>query len=52
LRSFAFNENFTNASGMPPGTPNICRLIRATWSNPPPDVVNSTNFTVWDYVAN
>ena len=29
-RNFAFDQNYTISAKMPPGTPNICRLIRAT----------------------
>ena len=48
-RNFSFDQNYTTAAGMPPGTPNICRMIRANWCNPPPGVINYSNVT--DFVA-
>jgi hypothetical protein len=50
-RNFAFDQNYTISSKMPPGTPNICRLIRATWSNPPPGVTNYTPSPTLDFVS-
>jgi hypothetical protein len=40
-RNFNFNLAYTASTGMPPGTPNICRLIRSAWCNPTP---GDTNF--------
>ncbi len=38
-RKFLFDLNFTTSSGLPPGTPLVDRMIRATWCNPPPNNV-------------
>jgi hypothetical protein len=51
LRQFSFDQNYTISSKMPPGTPNICRLIRATWANPPPGVTNYTPSPTLDFVS-
>ena len=39
-RQFSFDLNFTTATGLPPGTPLVDRMIRGTWCNPPPNNVN------------
>ena len=39
-RQFNFDNNFTNPSRLPPGTPMFSTLLRAAWGNPPPDTVN------------
>lgn len=49
-RQFFFNQNYTTSAGMPPGTPLICRLIRASWCNPPPMNVNYFSQTL-DYAS-
>jgi hypothetical protein len=45
-RDFNFNMNYTGSGGMPPGTPNICALIRSSWSNPAPDTTTSPSVTL------
>jgi hypothetical protein len=35
---------------MPPGTPNICRLVRASWCNPPPATVTYAPSPTLDFV--
>ena len=39
-RNFNFDQNYTQAGKMPPGTPQVRRLIRASFCNPPPGVTN------------
>jgi hypothetical protein len=46
VRNFAFNQNYTSSAGMPPGTPNICRLIRSSWCNPMPNDVSYPDITM------
>lgn len=48
-RHFAFDQNYMSSSKMPPGTPNICRLIRANWCNPQPGTTNYPSVTL-DFV--
>lgn len=38
-RNFIFDLNFTTSTGLPPGTPQVDRMIRGTWCNPPPNNV-------------
>jgi hypothetical protein len=38
-RQFSFDNNFTNSTKLPPGTPCICQLVRAKWRVPPPHSV-------------
>jgi len=38
-RQFSFDLNFMSSTNLPPGTPAVNRMIRATWSTPPPDNV-------------
>jgi hypothetical protein len=40
-RNFYFDTNFTYASGLPPGTPQVNAMIRADWFNPPPNNVTT-----------
>ena len=48
-RQFSFDLNYTTASGLPPGTPVVDRMIRADWCNPPP---NTTTYAYTnDFVA-
>lgn len=42
-RHFSFDLNFTSSAGLPPGTPQVNRLIRADWFNPPPGPTGITN---------
>jgi hypothetical protein len=49
VRNFTFNPIFTNSAGMPPGTPNICRLIRSSWCNPQPNNTSYPDITM-DFV--
>jgi len=49
VRNFAFNQNYATSSGMPPGTPNICRLIKANWCNPRPNDITYPDVTL-DFV--
>jgi hypothetical protein len=50
LRQFSFDLNYTSSAKMPPGTPNICRLIRADWCNPPPGDVTFAPSPTLDFV--
>lgn len=47
-RKWNFDQNFTSAGKLPPGTPLIRRLLRSSFCNPPPNTItyNATN----DYV--
>ena len=47
-RNWNFDQNFTSAGKLPPGTPLIRRLLRSSFCNPPPNTTtyNATN----DYV--
>jgi hypothetical protein len=49
-RHFSFNSNYTNSTGLPPGTPLIDLPIRADWGIAPPNVVNFYSPTL-DFVA-
>ncbi|HEX3798266.1 MAG TPA: hypothetical protein VH413_06145 [Verrucomicrobiae bacterium] len=49
-RNFSFDLNYTLSSKMPPGTPNICRLVRAAWCNPPPQTVTFAPSPTLDFV--
>ncbi len=46
-RNFNFDQNFTQSSKLPPGTPLMHQLQRAVWCNPVPGTTGSTN--VWIY---
>jgi hypothetical protein len=50
LRQFSFDLNYMNAAKMPPGTPNICKVVRSQWCNPPPGVTNFTMPATIDFV--
>ena len=50
-RNFWFDQNFTLSTGLPPGTPKIDQMIRATWCNPPPGTVTYNPSPTLDYVA-
>ena len=50
-RYFAFDLNYTSSAKMPPGTPNICRLVRAAWCNPPPGTISYAPSPTLDFVA-
>lgn len=39
-RDFNFDNNFTDSTKQPPGTPELRVLIRGRWSNPPANTVN------------
>ena len=41
IRDFNFDQNFTDMTKLPPGTPMLSAMIRGRWSNPPP---NSTTY--------
>ena len=47
-RNWNFDQNFTSAGKLPPGTPLIRRILRSSFCNPPPGITNynATN----DYV--
>ncbi len=49
-RNFSFDQNYTISTKMPPGTPNICRLVRAAWCNPPPGTVTFAPSPTLDFV--
>jgi hypothetical protein len=49
-REFLFNLNYNTPSGLPPGTPQMDRLIRATWSTPPPNNVTYAPSPTLDFV--
>jgi hypothetical protein len=49
-RHFSFNQNYTNSTGLPPGTPLIDLPVRADWGIAPPNVVNFYSPTL-DFVA-
>jgi hypothetical protein len=38
-RQFSFDNNFTNSTKLPPGTPCIGQLVRSKWRVPPPNTV-------------
>ncbi len=42
-RKFYFNTNYSISTGLPPGTPQIDRMIRADWFTPPPNTVTSND---------
>jgi hypothetical protein len=42
---YFFNTNYLTATGLPPGTPQVDRMIRATWCNPPPNTVTYSPYT-------
>ena len=42
-RHFLFNLNYTTSTGLPPGTPLVNRMIRASWCNPQPNNIAFTN---------
>jgi hypothetical protein len=44
-RNFTFNTNYATVSGLPPGTPKVDRMIRATWCNPPPNTITYSPWT-------
>lgn len=48
-RQFSFDLNFTNSTGLPPGTPFIDRMIRADWAIAPPNDVTNYSQTL-DFV--
>ncbi len=48
FRQFYFNQNYTTAAGLPPGTPLIYALLRADWAVVPPRSI-VTNFQTIDY---
>jgi hypothetical protein len=39
-RNFTFDTNFFSSTGLPPGTPQVNRMIRADWFTPPPNNVS------------
>jgi hypothetical protein len=45
-RNFTFDVNFTTSTGLPPGTPQVNRMIRSTWSAPAPGSTNSPSPTL------
>lgn len=40
IRDFNFDQNFTDMTKLPPGTPMLSAILRGRWSNPPPNTVN------------
>jgi hypothetical protein len=49
-RNFSFDLNYTSSAKLPPGTPKICRLIRATWCNPMPGDITYAPSPTLDFV--
>jgi hypothetical protein len=49
-RNFSFDLNYTQSAKMPPGTPNICRMVRAAWCNPPPGNISFAPSPTLDFV--
>jgi hypothetical protein len=49
-RNFSFDLNFTTSTGLPPGTPLVNRMIKATWCNPPPNNVSYAPSPTLDFV--
>jgi len=47
-RNFNFDQNFSNQSGLPPGTPMVYYIYRQAWTVPPP---NTTNYYAGSYIG-
>lgn len=49
-RHFYFNANYSSSAGLPPGTPYIDRMIRATWCSAPPNTLTYAPSPTLDFV--
>ncbi|HWY77952.1 MAG TPA: hypothetical protein VN281_20220 [Verrucomicrobiae bacterium] len=50
IRHFYFNANYSTSGGLPPGTPFIARMIRATWCSAPADTLTYAPSPTLDFV--
>src|ERR1700722_9277848 len=49
-RKFSFDLNYTRSTGLPPGTPQVNRMIRATWWSPPPNNITHNPSPTLEFV--